>query len=240
MPFIWAMRPVSICYSSFVCPAFFVPFNFFNVTGCTRCFLAIVLSYIFVFSRPYVIVRELVVLLLQPCLSVVIVFLACNPSQGCYITLCFYFIFLLFALPSSSSLLRLYLFGLFIHLHICRTVPAPSVPLGPFLFCLSYSKYVCLLLLFLSRYPQCSCLSCRLSSSRRVGRQCFFPCYRNGLENWWVCLFVCYFRVTPVLFYPFILLFCIFTDLLFLYILFCLFFSFQFSSSLRWHSLRET
>ena len=77
-----------------------------------------------------------------------------------------FFIFLLFALPSLSGHLRLYLFGLFIYLHIYRTVPTPSIPLGPFLFCLSYSKYVCLLL----RYPRCSSLSCRLSSSRRVDR----------------------------------------------------------------------
>ena len=51
-------------------------------------------SYCFVldfnFRRPCVIVRELVVLLLQACLSVVIIFLACNPSQS-YIKLCSYF-----------------------------------------------------------------------------------------------------------------------------------------------------
>ena len=81
-----------------------------------------------------------------------------------------FFIFLLFALPSLSGHLRLYLFGLFIHLHMYRTVPALSTPLGPFLFCLSYSKCVCLLLLLLFQYPRCSYLSCRLSSSRRVDR----------------------------------------------------------------------
>lgn len=50
----------------------------------------------FNFCWPCVIVREHVVLLLQTCLSVVIVFLACNPSQSCYIKLCFYFILFTF------------------------------------------------------------------------------------------------------------------------------------------------
>jgi len=31
-------------FDSFVCPAFFVPFTFFDVTGCTLCFVAIALS----------------------------------------------------------------------------------------------------------------------------------------------------------------------------------------------------
>ena len=153
--------------------------------------------------------------------------------------MCFYFfIVLLFALPSLPGRLRLYLFGLFIHLHIYRTVPAPSIPLGPFLFCLSCSKYVCLLLLFLFRYPQSSCLSRRLSSSRRVGRRGFFPVLLN-LPRRLMSMYVCYFRVAAVFFYPFILLFCI-LPIFSLYILFCLVFSCQFSSSLEWHSLRET
>ena len=82
---------------------------------------------------------------------------------------------MLFALLLTFALfVRFVWFGLFIHLHIYRTVPAPSIPLGPF-FLLSSSKYACLLLLFLNRYPQCSCSSCRLGNSRRVGRQGFFP-----------------------------------------------------------------
>ena len=95
-------------------------------------------SYCFVldfnFCRPCVIVRELVVLLLQACLSVVIVFLACSPSQSCYIKLCSYFCPFYFLLRLlQSSRLPLHLFGLFIHLHVYRSVPAPSFPLDQFI-----------------------------------------------------------------------------------------------------------
>ena len=132
-----------------------------------------------------------------------------------------------------SGRLRLYLFRLFIHLHIYRTVPAPSIPLGPFLFCLPYSKYVCLLLLLLFRYPRCSCLSCRLSSSRRVGRVIKTA---SSIDDYVSLLLFQSYTFFLLSFYPFILLFYRFS----IFIYFILLFSFQFSSSLGWHSVRET
>ena len=114
-----------------------------------------------------------------------------------------FFTFLLFALPSLFGRLRLYSFGLFIHLHIYRAVPSPSIPLG----------YVCLLLLF--RHPRCSCLSCRLSSSRRVGR----VIETTSKLSVSLC---CYFKVTHVFFYPFILLF--YRFFIFIYFILSIFF----------------
>ena len=124
-----------------------------------------------------------------------------------------------------SSHLRLYLFGLFIHLHIYRTVSAPSIPLGPFLFCLSIRLFA-----FAFAFPAPSVFLFIVPTEQF--KACW-PCLiLNRPRVLMIMSLCCYFKVTPFFFYPFILLFCFFTDFLFSYILFCLLFSFQFSSSL--------
>ena len=101
-------------------------------------------SYCFVleinFCRPCVIVRELVVPPLQACISVVIVFLACNRSQSCYIKLCSYFCLFYFLLGLLCLVVCAFicLACLFICIFIALCLFHQSR-----LFCLSYSKYVC-------------------------------------------------------------------------------------------------
>ena len=124
----------------------------------------------------------------QACLSVVIVFLACNPSQSCYIKLCSYFcpfVFLLGLLcPVVCSFICLACLLIYIFTAMCM------------LHQFSWDQFI-LPVLFKIRFVGCS------------------------------FLFIVLTRLTPYRFFI-------------LYILYCLFFSFPFSSFLGWHSLRET
>ena len=107
-------------------------------------------SYCFVldfnFCRPCVIVCELVVLLLQACLSVAIVFLACNPSQSCYIKLCPYFCPFYFLLRLLCQVVCAFicLVCLFIYIYTLPLCACFINSAGTSLFCLSYSNRIAL------------------------------------------------------------------------------------------------
>ena len=174
-------------------------------------FLAIVLSKVVIFYRPCVILRFCK--LTSRSYSF---FFACNPSQSFYVKLCFYFLSFYF-LPCLLCLVVcafICLVCLFIYIATALCLHH-QFHWDHFYFACQYSKYVCLLLLF--RYPRCSCLLCRLSSSRRVGRVIETASKIDEYVS--LLLFQSY---TFFFFYPFNLLFYVF--FIFIYFILSIFF----------------
>ena len=114
-------------FLTFVCPAFFVLFKFFNVTSSTLCYLFVL---ILISADP-----AFSFVNLQPCFFI--------PAFG---RNRFSWLAILVRIVTLSYVficIPYFLFGLFIHVHIYRSVPAPSILLGPVYFaCLIQNKFI--------------------------------------------------------------------------------------------------